>query len=129
MTAQLLYYRMVIEEAVVPYRGHSSGSVSKLRTYQDGARVLWTLFSPLRACKPLTFFCDVGLLLLILAVACDMPPVLDYAENRYVEHVPLVILAVGLVNVGFALVILRILLHAVNRRMREIHNLFFRRRQ
>jgi glycosyltransferase involved in cell wall biosynthesis len=129
MTAQLLYHRMVIEEVVVPYRGRPSGSVSKLRTFQDGTRVLWTLFSLIRACKPLTFFGGVGLLLLILGIACGIPPVLDYVERRYVEHVPLAILAVGLVNVGFASVILGILLHAINWRMREMHNVFFRRRR
>jgi glycosyltransferase involved in cell wall biosynthesis len=64
MTIQLLYRRYVLKEVMVGYRQRPPASVSKLRTFRDGFRVLLKIFVLLVAYKPLTFF---GLLSLVAA--------------------------------------------------------------
>ena len=130
MTIQMLYHQMKIIEVQVPYRGRPEGSQSKLRTFSDGARVVWKIFSLFRAFKPLTFFGSLGLLFFVLGVLAGIPPVYDYmtVPGHYVHHVPLAILASGLMILSAGSVFLGILLHAVNWRFRELHNVLTRDR-
>ena len=130
MTIQMLYHQMKIIEVQVPYRGRPEGSQSKLRTFSDGARVVWKVFSLFRAFKPLTFFGSFGLLFFVLGVLAGIPPVYDYmtVPGHYVHHVPLAILASGLMILSAGSVFLGILLHAVNWRFRELHNVLTRDR-
>ena len=128
LTIQSLYYRLKIVEVTVPYRARPPGSVSKLSTLRDGFRVLWKIFSLFRAFKPLTFFGALGLFLLLLGLAAGTLPVHDYLTNpeHRVEHVPMAILATGLVLLSAGFVFLGILLHALNWRFWELHNVLTR---
>ncbi len=128
LTVQMLYYRLRIVEVQVPYRVRPAGSESKLRTFRDGFRVLWKLFSLFRNFKPLTFFGSMGIVLLVLGVLSGIPPIWDYAAYGYVYHVPLAILAVGLVLLSAVSVTIGLLLHAVNWRFKEMHNVMVRGR-
>jgi glycosyltransferase involved in cell wall biosynthesis len=128
LTIQMLYYRLKVVEVQVPYRGRPEGSSSKLRTFRDGLRVLWKVFSLFRAFKPLTFFGGVGILLFALGILAGIPPVADYIcdPQHYVRHVPLAILAMGLVLLSAGSVFLGLLLHAINWRFKELHNVTVR---
>ena len=126
MTIQMLYYRLKIVEVQVPYRGRPEGSFSKLSTFRDGFRVLWKIFSLFRAFKPLTFFGSAGIVLFLLAVAAGLPPIIGYAQTGLVERFPLAILAMGLMLLSAGSVFLGILLHAVNWRFKELHNVMVR---
>ena len=130
MTIQMLYYRLKIVEVQVPYRGRPEGSHSKLNTFRDGFRVLWKTFSLFRAFKPLTFFGGAGLLLVALGVLSGIPPVYGYIASGYqqVRRFPLAILATGLILLGFSSGFLGILLHAINWRFKELHNVMVRKR-
>jgi hypothetical protein len=44
-----------------PYYARPADSPSKLRTFRDGTRILWTILSLFMAFKPLTFFGATGL--------------------------------------------------------------------
>jgi glycosyltransferase involved in cell wall biosynthesis len=128
LTIQMLYYRLKIVEVGVAYRGRPQGSASKLQTLPDGFRVLWKLFSLFRNFKPLTFFGGCGILVFLLGIAAGIPPVVGYVESGYrqVARFPLAILAVGLVLLSSILVFLGIILHAVNWRFKELHNVLVR---
>lgn len=128
LTIQMLYYRLTMKEVQVPYRGRPKGSCSKLNTLCDGFRVLWKLFSLFRAFKPLTFFGGLGLVLLMLGLLAGIPPIHDYVTQpgHRVVHVPLAILATGLVLLSFGSGTLGLLLHAINWRLKELHNVMVR---
>jgi glycosyltransferase involved in cell wall biosynthesis len=129
MTIQMLYYRMKIVEVDIPYQNRPAGSESKLHTFRDGFRVLWKLFSLMRAFKPLTFFGGVGLLFLFFGIIAGTPPIRDYLgdPNHMVRHIPLAILATGLILLSGISIFLGILLHAINWRFRELHNVLTRK--
>ena len=128
ITLQMLYYNLKIIEVNVPYRERCAGSQSKLRTLHDGFSVLWRIFSLLRSFKPLTFFGAIGLLLFLLGLLAGAFPIHDYFTNpgHYIHHVPLAILAAGLMLLSSGFVFLGVLLHALNWRLRELHNVFTR---
>ena len=126
LTIQMLYYNLKILEIPVPYRERPEGSTSKLRTFHDGFRVLWKLFSLGRNFKPLTFFGSMGLILLVLGLLAGIPPIIGFVETGKVERFPLAILATGLTLLAFGSGFLGILLHAINWRMKEMHNVLFR---
>jgi glycosyltransferase involved in cell wall biosynthesis len=130
MTIQMLYYQMKIVEVQVPYKHRPQGSQSKLNTIQDGFKVLWKIFSLFRAFKPLTFFGSAGLLLLAAGLLAGIRPIQDYITepDHYVRHVPLAILATGLVLLAAGSMFLGILLHALNWRFKELHNVLTRGR-
>jgi hypothetical protein len=131
MTIQTLYYRMRIIEVQVPYGPRPAGSVSKLNTFTDGFRVLWKIVSLFRAFRPLAFFSGIGTILLVLGLLAGIPPIVDYftEPGHYVHHVPLAILATGLIILSFLSFVLGILLHATNYRLLEIHNVLTRERR
>ncbi|NLW85426.1 MAG: glycosyltransferase [Planctomycetes bacterium] len=128
LTVQMLYYRLRLLEVQVPYGVRPVGSVSKLRTFRDGSRVLWKLFNLFRAFKPLTFFGGIGLSLLILGFIAGLPPVFGFIDSGYTEvrRFPLAILAVGLVLLGAACGFLGVQLHAMNWRLKELHSVITR---
>ncbi len=130
LTVQALYHRLAVMEVPVPYRGRPAGSSSKLRTFRDGSRVLWKIFSLFRALKPLTFFGGIALVLMALGILAGIPPVTEYFTNEghYVTHVPLAILATGLVLLSVSFAFLGLMLHAVNWRFKELHNVVTRGR-
>lgn len=129
LTAQMLYYRLKIVEVAVPYRPRPAGSRSKLNTFRDGFRVLWKLFSLFRSFKPLTFFGSFGIILLVLGIAAGIPALCDFITLGYVYHVPLAILATGLILLSVGSVFMGLLLHALNWRLKELHNIIVRRKE
>jgi len=129
LTAQMLYYRLKIVEVPVRYRARPAGSSSKLNTFRDGFRVLWKLFSLFRSFKPLTFFGGCGLVLLALGILAGIRPVYDYVTVGYVYHLPLAVLATGLVLLSASSVFMGLLLHALNWRLKELHNVIVRRQE
>lgn len=128
LTIQTLYYQRKIIEIDIPYRARPEGSVSKLHTISDGFRVVWKLFSLFRSLKPLTFFGGIGGILFILGLVAGWLPVRDYLvnPNHYVAHVPSAILAAGLMMLAFLFMFIGLLLHAVNKRFLEMHNVLTR---
>jgi hypothetical protein len=128
LTIQTLYYKRKIVEIDVPYRARPEGSVSKLNTLSDGFRVIWKLFSLFRSLKPLTFFGGIGAALFVLSLLVGSLPVRDYLvnPNHYVEHVPSAILAAGILMLAFLFLFIGLLLHAINKRFQELHNVLVR---
>jgi glycosyltransferase involved in cell wall biosynthesis len=129
LTIQMLYYRLTVIEIPCPYRHRPGGSISKLRTLPDGIRVLWKLFSLFRNFKPLTFFGGLALIVFFLGILAGIPPIYDYIQSGYTEvrRFPLAILATGLILLASSLAFLGIILHAINWRFKELHNVMVRR--
>ena len=96
MTLHALDKRFRIVEIPVEYRDRQEGSVSKLNTFRDGAKVLFVIMQILRYYKPLVFFGGMSLLSGLAGLCAAIPVVQDWIDFRYIYHVPLAILATGL---------------------------------
>lgn len=114
MTLHALDKRFRIMEIPVDYRDRPEGSFSKLSTFRDGLRVLNTISSILRYYKPLTFFGFAALFFMVMGLVCGVPVLQDWINMRYIEHVPLAILATGLEMVALLLAAIGLILDSIN---------------
>lgn len=100
LTLYALDKRFRIMEVPIPYRDRPPGSVSKLNTLRDGARVLFTIAQILRYYRPLAFFGGLGCLFALCGLGAAIPVFDDWVSYRYIYHVPLAILAAALETVA-----------------------------
>lgn len=89
--------RWRIVDVPIVYRDRPEGSVSKLNTVSDGARVIMAIASLFKNYRPLKFFSLVALILLAAGLIAGIPVILEYFNTGLVERFPTAILAVGLV--------------------------------
>lgn len=127
MTLQLLHMNFVIQEVTTPYRSRPAGSVSKLSTYRDGAKVLFKIFSILKSYKPLTFFGSIGLVMAFLGMLIGIFPVIEYFRFQYVYSVPKAILSTGLMLLAINFISLGLLLNSINFRLMEMTSIMVRK--
>lgn len=123
MTLHALDKRFRILELPVEYRDRPEGSFSKLNTLRDGTRVLVTIWNILRYYRPLVFFGLVAIFFAALGLLTGFPVLEEWSKNRYIERVPLAILA-------SALEIIAMLMFAVGMVLDSIahqHKLIFER--
>lgn len=113
MTLHALDKRMAIVEVPIDYRDRPPGSVSKLNTFRDGARVIFTITSVLRCYRPLLFFSVAAVAVAALGLAAAVPVFEDWIRDRYIYHVPLAILATGLEIVAIVLVAIGLILDSI----------------
>ena len=119
MTIRILDYGFRIKEVPLPYRERPEGSVSKLRTFHDGFRVLAEIARIAKAYKPFTFFGCIGLAFILAGGISGIWVILDYLEDEYVNKVPTAILATGFMLLGFGSMGIGILLNTISYRFRE----------
>ena len=110
MTLHCLDKRFRICEIAVEYKDRPAGSFSKLNTFSDGAKVLFTIAQILRFYRPLLFFGSVALLFALAGLVAAGPVFADWLQYRFIYHVPLAILAAALelmaalaLSIGFIL--------------------------
>lgn len=100
MTLHILDKRFRILEIPIEYRDRPPGSISKLNTMGDGARVLATIFKILRYYRPLAFFGWLAIAFCVLGLFVGAPVVYEFIEYQYVFAIPKAILATGLMLVS-----------------------------
>ena len=101
MTIHAISRGMAIEDIAVDYRDRPEGSVSKLRTYSDGVKVLGTIFNLFKNNKPLAFFGSFAILFLVIATAAFIPSVLiPFIETGLVLKFPTLIVCVFIALCG-----------------------------
>ncbi|RME99730.1 MAG: glycosyl transferase, partial [Alphaproteobacteria bacterium] len=88
-------------EVALPYGARPEGSVSKLRTYRDGARILWTIIRLYKELRPLRFFGAAGVALMFLSLGLGTPLVVTWLETGLVPRFPTAILATGIMQLAF----------------------------
>ena len=82
---------MFIKNVVIEYRDRPDGSVSKLNTYSDGLKVLWTIMKLYRTYKPMGFFGSIALALAIISAVFFIPVVNTYINTGLVPNFPTLI--------------------------------------
>ncbi len=96
MTVHALALRLPVEEIATTYKSRPEGSASKLRTYHDGARIVFAIFNLLRGERPLLFFTLVSALLAFVSLVLAYPVILEFLRTGLVPRFPTAILATGL---------------------------------
>lgn len=85
---------------VVPVRYLSRpGTVTKLDPFQDGVRIFSTIYRLAKMNNPIFYFGIIGLLISLAGGITGVYVVLEWLKN--IEHLPLTILTVLLITIGF----------------------------
>lgn len=101
------------------YRPRAEGSVSKLRTWSDGWRILRLILRLLRHERPLSFFGAFSASAFLVAVLLMVPVFLGYLQTGLVPRLPTAILATGIVLTGALSLTTGLILDTVTRGRRE----------
>lgn len=123
MTIHALDKRFLIKEIPIVYRDRPEGSFSKLNTFNDGMKVLSTIFTLFKDYKPLIFFGVWSLLFFLLGMIVGFPVLLEFAEYRFVYKVPSAVLAVGLVVLSTLSVCCGLILDTVVKQNKRFYEL------
>jgi glycosyltransferase involved in cell wall biosynthesis len=120
LTVHALELELPVGEVATPYYSRPVGSVSKLSTYSDGFRILWTVLKLYRAERPLSLFGAFGLALAIMSIGLAIPIVITYVQEGLVPRLPTAVLSTGLMLLGFLSIACGLILDTVTRGRREL---------
>jgi glycosyltransferase involved in cell wall biosynthesis len=119
LTVHALELELPVGELATPYYSRPAGSASKLSTWRDGFRILWTLLKLYRAERPLPFFGAFGIALIIMSIGLAIPLVVTYVQEGVVPRLPTAVLATGLMLLAFLSIAVGLVLDTVTRGRRE----------
>lgn len=123
MTIHALDKNFMIKEVAVTYRDRPAGSVSKLNTYSDGLKVIWTIFKLFRDYKPLLFFSVVSAVLLLLSIILFIPVLSDYMTTGLVPRYPTLIVSGFILVLAMLLWICGLILEVVVKKHRQLYEI------
>ena len=125
ISVHALELRMPVAEIETEYGARPEGSTSKLSTYRDGWRILQTILNLYRIERPVLFFGNIGLVLLIVAAILAIPLIATYAQTGLVPRQPTAILITGLAILAFLSFFSGLILDTVTRGRREMRRLAY----
>ncbi|MGH7283180.1 MAG: glycosyltransferase family 2 protein [Polyangiaceae bacterium] len=125
LTVHALELRVPIGEVETPYKERPQGSASKLNTYRDGVRILFTILRLFSAERPTTFWSIVALALVSIVIM--IPVAITYAHTGLVPRFPTAILSMGIMLLAALSFFAGMILDTVTRGRRELKMLMYLR--
>jgi len=120
LTVHALELELPVDEIAAPYYARPSGSVSKLRTWQDGFRILGTVLKLYRTERPLAFFGSLGIALGLISIGLAIPIFVTYVQQGLVPRLPTAVLSTGLMLLACLSIACGLILDTVTRGRREL---------
>ena len=125
LAVHALELRMPSTEVATVYKERPPGSVSKLRTYSDGAQIMLLIARLVKDERPLRFFGLSGLSLIVVAILLSIPLLVTYLETGLVPRFPTAILSAALVIVGVLSIFAGLILDMTTTTRREMKRLIY----
>ncbi|WP_237479884.1 glycosyltransferase family 2 protein [Lichenibacterium dinghuense] len=125
LTVHALEMRMPMHEICAAYKDRPKGSISKLRTYRDGVRIILLIARLVKDERPFGFFGTLGALIGLFGVALGIPVVLTFFETGLVPRLPTAVLSVGLVMIGWLAIFTGIILDVVTKARQEFKRIAY----
>ena len=95
LNAHAAFIKATVENIEVAYRGRPAGSVSKLRTYRDGYKIMKINFKIFRTYRPKVAYTILALTWLLISIFLGTEPIKVYFETSLVPKIPSLIASVG----------------------------------
>lgn len=125
LTVHAVRLLMPMIEIDTRYKERPEGSVSKLNTYRDGFRILFTIVSLVREERPLIFFTSLFGFFAIFSLALGIPVVIEFIRTHQVTLLPRGTLAVGLMVLAFLSLASGLILDTVTRGRWELKRIAY----
>lgn len=118
MTIYALDNNFLIRSIPIQYKDRPLGSYSKLNTYRDGAKIVFTIFNLFKDYKPLKFFGAFSLILGFVSLLLFIPVFLEFLKTGLVPRFPTLIVSVVMMLAAFLSFVCGLILdtHAKNNR-------------
>jgi glycosyltransferase involved in cell wall biosynthesis len=120
LTIHALQLELPASEVETPYYARVEGSASKLNTWSDGFRILWTIVKLYRSERPLHFFSAIGGVLALTSILLAIPIVATFLQEGLVPRFPTAILATGMMLAALLCFAAGLILDTVTRGRREL---------
>ncbi len=115
LTVHAVRLLMPMAEVDTAYKERPPGSVSKLSTYRDGFKILFTIAHLIREERPFLFFSTIGFLFALASAALGTSIVIEFLHTGLVPRLPTAVLATGLMLVAFLSLMSGLILDTVTR--------------
>ena len=125
LTVHAVRLLMPMAEMDTRYKERPAGSVSKLNTWGDGFRILFTIAGLVREERPLIFFSTIFAALAIISFGLGIPVVIFFVKHGTVPRLPTAILAAALMLLAFLSLASGLILDTVTRGRWEQKRMFY----
>ena len=119
LTIYALQMRLPIDEVSAKYIKRPEGSHSKLNTFKDGFKILFTIIYLLITEKPLLFFNTISLIFLVIGLFLGIGITIEYFETLKVERFPTAILTICLIILSALSFSIGLLMKAISKVLSE----------
>ena len=119
LTVHAINNRVPQAEVAVGFKDRPEGSVSKLRTYHDGIRIVRMISRLLHHERPLALYSMLAALVALTAIGLGIPVIAEYLRTGFVGRFPTAFLAASLVVVAFIVLVVGILLDGLRKVRQE----------
>lgn len=127
MTAHALDIGAPMGEVDCGYRERPPDSESKLRTYRDGARILFRSMLHFKEMKPFRFFAAISCALALISIGLGIPVLVTFARTGQVPRLPTAVLSVGIGLAAVAALTSGVILSSLAQGRREVKRLAYLR--
>lgn len=125
LTVHALSSRIPIKEVETDYFARPEGSVSKLSTLKDGARILLMIVNLVKDEKALFFFSWISLFFFLASLLVGIPVVGEFLDTGLVPRIPTTVLATGLVICSVVSLLVGFILDSVSKSRKEVRRLAY----
>ena len=120
MTIHAIDKNFTLKEIPVQYRNRPNGSVSKLNTYKDGARVIKTIAILFEEYKPALFFNTIAACIFIISLILAIPVFIEYFKTGLVPKFPTLIVAGIMLVISLLLSVSGIILQVIVKKHKQL---------
>lgn len=125
LTVHSLSLNIPMAEIDTPYKDRPEASVSKLNTYSDGLRILWTILLLTKEERPFFFYSLAASFLVATSLFLGVPVVLEFLQTGLVPRFPTAILAASIMVLATLSLATGLILDSVARGRREAKRLHY----
>jgi glycosyltransferase involved in cell wall biosynthesis len=125
MTIHSLQLCLPCGEIETPYQPRPQGSVSKLRTFQDGLSILRTIILLFIYVRPMAFFCILFLFFSFISLSLGVPVAINFLHTGWVPKLPTAVLASAFGLLAGLSLVCGIILDSVSRSRLEIKRCWY----
>ena len=115
MSVHACQLRLRVAEVPTEYGARQEGSVSKLRTFRDGFRIMFAFLILFKEIRPARFFGVLAAGLVLLALIIAAPIFITFAQTGLVPRMPTAVLAASMVLLASVFSVAGLVLDSVAR--------------
>ena len=125
LTVHGLSLNIPMTEVDTPYKERPVDSSSKLNTWRDGTRILWTIVILTKDYRPFFFYSIISGILTLASLALGIPIVLEFLDTGLVPRFPTAFLSASIMVLAFLSLATGLILDSVARGRRESKRLHY----